>query len=941
MAEDTEFGTGASREYARVLLVACCLLAVVVAGTVVPALSTGEGDGVAGSPIESTLPDGAVAGGGAEVPDGGSGGSGSDGDGGGLGALNPGSFAGVGGPIDENAFRSQDATDHFTVRSTEPAYWRTGAYDEYAGSGWARSGDTTPYDGPIAGSSANGSVTTYEVSLNRSATTLPTVWRPRTVEGLDDIAVTDRRAVVPTEELPPGTSFTATSDRPSRDPAVLRSAGQDYPDAVEERYATLPDSVPDRVGAFTDNLTADADTPYETAQTVEAWLEANKEYSLNASRRGEDIADSFIFKMEQGYCEYYATSMAVMLRSQGVPARYVVGYSTGQQVAESTYQVRSLNAHAWVEVYFEGVGWVKFDPTPGGARLRSEQSAVEEQQPAADYDPRERGSPEETFTPGDSTVDPDPGGDEGPSRRTEEGVQVSLDRRPVPGANVTVTLTENSSPVTAARVLFNGEAVGVTGDDGRLVATVPYTDRLVIDVETSERNLVYVDQPANATGVPDESRTAVRLGAGPSAPSGQPLVTVGPTEDTVSYPVDTDATVAVAGQPRAGGNVTVIASIDRLPVRDAAVRVGGETVTRTNDNGRADVRLPPTTGNVTVTVERRPVSGETTVEVPALSVEVEPTAPLALPLTEATVTARLGDQRLAGAPVSVDGEQVATTGINGTATVTLPLSGSAAVAVSDGSLTARETVDRLFVHLLLVLAGLAAAVGGLVVGAMRLGHGPRGLLALVRRLPGLAVKYAQLALVMLVTGGGDLLRAGLASLRQTAGALAALLKGRASVADLRARLGVWYRRRRPGRSPGGRGVTASGTDEGQVTVRTAWRRLVDGLSVRRPETKTPGELAAHAVERDGLPAGAVGTLRDTFREVEYGGRPTDGRLERVQSALVAVERAGDPDAGADADTATSTGAATDGGTAVGGPPTGPGGNTEGSETATDTAGDRE
>mgnify|MGYP006885844454 FL=1 len=63
MAEDTEFGTGASREYARVLLVACCLLAVVVAGTVVPALSTGEGDGVAGSPIESTLPDGAVAGG--------------------------------------------------------------------------------------------------------------------------------------------------------------------------------------------------------------------------------------------------------------------------------------------------------------------------------------------------------------------------------------------------------------------------------------------------------------------------------------------------------------------------------------------------------------------------------------------------------------------------------------------------------------------------------------------------------------------------------------------------------------------------------------------------------------------------------------------------------------------------------------------------------------
>jgi transglutaminase-like putative cysteine protease len=942
MAEDTEFGTGTSREYARVLLVACCLLAVVVAGTVVPALSTGEGDGVAGSPIESTLPEGAVAGGGAELPDGNAGGSGPDGDSGSrLGALDPGSFAGVGGPVDENAFRSQDATTHFTVRSTEPAYWRTGAYDEYTGSGWGRSGNTTPYDGPVAGSGANGSLTTYEVSLNRSATTLPTVWRPRTVEGLDDLAVTDRRAVVPADQLPPGTSFTATSDRPPRDPAVLRSTGQDYPDAVEQRYATLPDSVPDRVGAFTDTLTADADTPYETAQTVERWLEANKEYSLNVSRRGENIADTFLFEMEQGYCEYYATSMVVMLRSQGVPARYVVGYSTGQQVAENTYQVRSLNAHAWVEVYFEGVGWVKFDPTPGSARLQGEQSAVQEQQSATDYTPREQGSPEETFTPGDSAVDTDPDGDEGVTRRTENGVQVSLDRRPVPGASVNVSLTENASPVTAARVSFNGEAVGVTGDDGTLVATVPYTDRLVVDVETPERNLVYIDQPANATNATDSSRTAVPLGAGPPTLSNRALFTVGPTANTVSYPVDTDVTVTVAGQPRAGGNVTIVASVEGVPVADAAVRVGGETVTRTDIDGRAALPLPEEPGNVTVAVERGPVSGETTVEIPALSVTVEPGAPLALPLTEATVTAQLGDQPLTGAPVSVDGERVATTGINGTATVTLPLSGSATVAVSDGSLAASETVDGLLLHLLLVLAGLAAVVGGLVVGARRVGRGPRDLLALVRRLPVLAVRYAQLALVMLATGGGDLLRAGLAGLRQAVGALAAPLGGRASVADIRARLGTWYRRRRPRRSPGGGGVAAGDTDGGGVTVRTAWRRLVEGLSVRRPETKTPGELATHAVDRDGLPADAVGTLRDTFREVEYGARPADDRLDRVQSALVAVERASDPDRGADAGTAAGPGAATDGGTAVGGPSTGVGVNADGGETATDTAGEGE
>ena len=951
MAEDTEFGTETSREYVRVLLVACCLLAVVVAGTVVPALSTGEGDGVAGSPIESTLPDGAVAGGGAELPDGGAGGPDAGDGASSLGALSPGSFAGVGGPVDENAFRSQDATTHFTVRSAEPAYWRTGAYGEYAGSGWRRAGGTTRYEGPVPGTSANGSLTTYEVTLNRSATALPTVWRPRTVEGVDDLAVTGQRAVLPAEPLDPGTTFTATSDRPLRDPAVLRSTDWDYPDDVEERYTALPDSVPDRVGEFTGDLTADADNPYEAAQTVEAWLEENKEYSLNVSRRSENIADTFIFEMDRGYCEYYATSMVVMLRSQGVPARYVVGYSTGQQVAENTYQVRSLNAHAWVEVYFEDVGWVKFDPTPGGARLQSERSAVEDQQPGTNYDPREEGSPGETFTPGGIEIDPDPPEPEGPTRRTDSGVRVALDRQPVPGATVEVTLTENTSAVSGARVLFNGEAVGVTDTDGSLVATVPYAERLEIEVETPDRNVNFVDQPPNATNATADGGTGgdgtaaigtpAALGAGPSGTPGQPLFTVGRGLNAVTYPVETNATVRVTGQPRAGGTVTVVATVGRFPVRDAVVRVGGEAVTRTDVDGRAEVPLPEEPGNVTVAVGRGPVSGETTVRVPALSVDVEPTAPLALPLTEATVTARLGGQPLADAPVSVGGEQVATTDENGTATVTLPVSGSATVTVSDGPLTADGTVDGLLLNLLLVVVGLAAAVGGVVLGAGWLGHGPRGLLALARRLPALAVRYAQLALVLVATQGGDLLRAGLASLRHGLGALADLLGGRASAADLRARLRTWYRERRPGRAPRSGAVAAGGANGDRVTVRVAWRRLVDGLSVRRPETKTPGELAAHAVERDGLPADAVSTLRDTFREVEYGARSADDRLGRVQSALAAVERASGPDADATAGTG-SRGAAGDGTAADGGTTAGePDGTAGGSEAAADAAGEGE
>ena len=904
MAEDTEFETGGSREYGRVLLVACCLLAVVVAGTLVPALTAGGG--VSGSPIESALPDEEVAGGGADIP--GSGGSGSlpGGSGGGtLGALNPGEYTGVGGAIDENAFRSQNAQTHFTVRSAEPAYWRTGAYGEYTGAGWQRTETTRPYDGPLALGGANGTQVAYEVTLNRSATSLPTVWQPRSVAGLGvEAVVTDRRALRPVERLPSGTTYTGVSSAPPRDPDLLRSTGQDYPEAIESRYATLSDDVPGRVGLFTDDLTANTSTPYGTAQRVESWLEENKEYSLNVSRQGENIADSFIFEMDRGYCEYYATAMVVMLRSQGVPARYAVGYSTGQQVAENTYQVRNLNAHAWVEVYFEDVGWVKFDPTPGGARLDSEQSAVEEQRPGTDYDPREQGSPGETFSPGEDTVEPDPLEPEGPTRRTDSGVRVALDRQPVPGATVEVTLTENTSAVAGARVLFNGEAVGVTDENGSLIATVPYAERLEVEVEKPDRDVVFVDQPVNATADNGTDRnvtayngagsgTTAALGAGPPT-DGRPLFTVGPGLNAVSYPVDTNATVTVAGQPRAGGTVTVVASLGRFPVRDARVLVDGEAVARTDADGRARVRLPERTGNVTVAVERDPVRGEATVEVPELSVDVEPTAPLALPLTGAEVTVELGGQPRAGIPVSVGGQRVATTDINGTATVTLPLSGSATVTVTDGGLTATGSVDGLLVNLLLVLAGLAAAVGTLAVVVGRLGYGPRELLGLCARLPVLAVRYAELALVVLATRGDDLLRAGLAQLKAAAVALADLLRGRATLGELRARLRTWYDRRRGRTAPPG--VAPADAGDPRTTVRAAWRRLVERASVGRPETKTPGELAAHAVERDGLPAAAVDTLRDAFRAVEYGARPADRRLEQVRSALAAIERA---DAGED------------------------------------------
>ncbi|MBM9834622.1 transglutaminase domain-containing protein, partial [Enterococcus faecalis] len=80
-----------------------------------------------------------------------------------------------------------------------------------------------------------------------------------------------------------------------------------------------------------------------------------------------DYVDQFLFESQVGYCDNFSTAMVVLLRSLEIPARWAKGFSPGSPATENgitTYTVRNLNAHSWVEVYFDGYGWVPFEPTP-------------------------------------------------------------------------------------------------------------------------------------------------------------------------------------------------------------------------------------------------------------------------------------------------------------------------------------------------------------------------------------------------------------------------------------------------------------------------------------------------------------------------------------------------------------------------------------------------
>ena len=902
------------REYGRAVFALGGVLAVVLAGLLLPTLVGSFGP----APLESLL-----------SPQQGSGGaSGST-----LGALDPGDSTTVGG-LDENGtspLRSQSAETHFVVESTEAAYWRTGAYDTYTGSGWDRPGGASPYDGPVETDGLVDRRISYRVELNRSASALPTVWRPRTVETDLPIEVTDQRSIAGSRVVESGTTYTATSARPPGDPATLAAAGDDYPAGVESRFTQLPGSTPDRLSKFTGQLTEDARTPYETAVRIERWLEANKSYSLNVSDPGGDtVASDFVFEMEEGYCEYFATGMVTMLRTQGVPARYAVGYSTGQSTGENTYTVRGMNAHAWVEVYFPDVGWVQFDPTPGRERMQAEQDALQQQDPdAGEYEYTETGSPGEQFSPDESgTVaeptpgesdgsdsnggqDPDPwndGAENGtdPGDGSENGTDpddgdsddsslsssydVSLSDRPVPGTDVTVRVTRDGSPVSEVTVLFNGEPIGETDAAGTVVGNVPYERRLNVTIQVREE--VAIDRTEAVGGLSARITTNDRQYAGRSA---RLSTSQAPSRTATNwtYDVPTNATLSVSGTVATGRTVTLTATVEGQAVRNATVGRDGEPIGTTDEDGRVNVVLPSEPGPTTLSIQRGAVSGTRTLQLHELVLDAEPQLPIALPWTGVTVSAQLGNETVSGVPISMDGDRVGTTGVDGTLSATLPLADTASLLATVYDQRATATVTGLWANLALVLGALAGGSIAAVAAARRRGFRPG--LALDRLVAGV-VAIPRYLLFWLVTAADAAVAVASRQLRWAATTLRELWTGNLTrdvlLTASRRRIDALGDRFDRVRSLWTRADSSPKTDAStaRVTIRDGWAQFLEQVSVAEPETKTPGELAAHAVETDGLPADAVTTLRDAFRAVEYGAGAPDERLPAVQSALARLER---------------------------------------------------
>ena len=269
----------------------------------------------------------------------------------------------------------------FTVGGTSSQYWRARTYSTYTSTGWTTSDASfaSLEEFPVGPEMQRRREVSHSFSVDASTDTLFSGGEPRghtmPSEGLSrsdapwdvmQVRFSEGRQFFPRRR---DLAYTATASVSTAAPNTLRSAGTDYPAWVTDTYLRLPDTLPGRVRGLAQGIASEPGNPYDKAIALRDFL-LNYAYNLDitAPPKDRDGVDFFLFDSQQGYCDYYASSLVVMLRTVGIPARYALGYAPGLFDGDrQTFHVRELNYHSWAEVYFPGYGWVTVEATPANA----------------------------------------------------------------------------------------------------------------------------------------------------------------------------------------------------------------------------------------------------------------------------------------------------------------------------------------------------------------------------------------------------------------------------------------------------------------------------------------------------------------------------------------------------------------------------------------------
>ncbi len=281
----------------------------------------------------------------------------------------------MGGPVQLGQQPVMDVT------SDAGRYWRATVYDKYTGIGWLNT-----HVNAVNLSANDTRLEAFRDSLRIEVTQTVKVYLPD--QNILFAAAQPLRFGVPTEirfgespasdpqsafdlalvrarrSLQPGESYQVASAITVADEDSLREDTVKYSTWISETYLQLPDNLPPRVRNLALSITDKSTNPYDKAAAIETYLRTHIKYNdqVNEPPAGRDGVDYTLFDRPEGYCNYFASAMAVMLRTIGIPARVASGYALGDY-SNGTFHVVEANAHAWPEVYFPNYGWIEFEPT--------------------------------------------------------------------------------------------------------------------------------------------------------------------------------------------------------------------------------------------------------------------------------------------------------------------------------------------------------------------------------------------------------------------------------------------------------------------------------------------------------------------------------------------------------------------------------------------------
>lgn len=295
----------------------------------------------------------------------------------------------LGGPF------QQDDTLVFVGVTNERTYWRGDSKDVYTGRGWTKGDreyllipDPASYEWSqmlYQGTETKDVTATLDFSRGARFSTLffpGQLKKVASIEPAQTMLVYDRNhqqvelqssrertRIAPVRPE----SYQLEAEVPVISEKAIMQADMNYPEEIKERYLQLPAEMPERVKELALSITKNAATPYEKVRAIENYLRTGGDYKYETKdvpvpAPDQDFVDHFLFDSRRGYCDHFSTSMAVMLRTLDIPARWVKGFAPGTAVGKDglgndIMEVKNKDAHSWVEVYFPGQGWIPFEAT--------------------------------------------------------------------------------------------------------------------------------------------------------------------------------------------------------------------------------------------------------------------------------------------------------------------------------------------------------------------------------------------------------------------------------------------------------------------------------------------------------------------------------------------------------------------------------------------------